>query len=742
MKQKIDIMWLKINIILILVLLVSGRMLIYGQNTEKKKGDSYFNAYSYAESIKEYEAIPNKTIEIYRRLAISYQKIGNTDKAEDYWKAVVESEERTTEDIYSYAFILSMNKKYSESERWMDEFIKLDDTDSRGRLWAENRGFYESLQQDNGRFQIESLEINNKQEDFGASYYKDKIVFVSTRQSIKMIKRQWNWNQLPFLDLFIAETDSNLQFKTIELFHRNINKKYHEGPASFNKAGDLMAFTRNNYQGKSKEGIIKLQLFTSEYTNEKWHNPVSMPFNSDDYSTGHPSYTPDGKMMYFASDMPGGFGGVDLYRIYRRADGSWTIPENLGDKINTEGDEMFPFVHPDGMIFFASNGLPGLGGLDIFCAQITEKGFGEPRNIGSPVNSNFDDFALILNDNQTSGYFSSNRSEGLGEDDIYSFRLLKPFKFDKLLRGRTMDMDSNILSNVRVNLYNEDGNQIATRYTNLEGNYEFVINEDKFYSIAGAKEGYKDGHNTADSHVENYLINRDLILDKIPKFSIYFLVTDSRTGKSIENVKIRFIDYIEHKNEIILTPKSGDIFRKLLGKEINDTISYEIALEKKGYMSETLLYNTRLYREGQYNIHEDLNFKMHKVEEGMDLSTIININPIYFDLNESYIRPDAAIELDKIVKVMNDNPNMEIELGSHTDCRGSFKYNMDLSDKRAKSSALYIKERISDPERIYGKGYGESKLINHCECEGSKNVPCTEEEHQLNRRTEFRILAM
>jgi len=728
--------------LLMLIAIFMSTMNIHAQKITLKKGNNYFKTYSYAESIEKYEAITDKTIEINRRLAESYFNIGKLDKSESYWKTVVETEGKTASDVYNYASVLSMNQKYKEAEYWMNEFNKLNPKDTRGQLWANNNGFYEKLLQDKGNFKIESLDVNSKQEDFGVSYYKDKVVFASTRQPIEMIKRRWNWNELPFLDLYVAEVDTNLQFKSYEKFYNNINKKYHEGPASFNKAGDFMAFTRNNYLGKSVEGIVKLQLYTAEYKDNKWQKPVPMPFNNNEYSVGHASLTADGKTMYFASDIPGGVGGVDLYRTHRNPDGSWTEPENLGKKINTEGNEMFPFVHPDGMLFFASNGLLGLGGLDIFVAQIKEDGFGKPENLGVPVNSSYDDFAFVMDDNQKSGYFSTNRPGGKGDDDIYLFRAAKEFKFGKILRGKAMDLDSNVLANVKVNLFDEGGNTLGTITTQKDGAYEFEIEQDKYYKLDGTKALYSDGHNTADSHTDEYIVYADLLLNKIPQFALYCVVTDAQNGDSLENVKIKFTNLIDKNSEIIHTPKTGDFYRKLEDKHLNDSISYELSFEKEGYMSETVVYNKKLYRTGQYNIHEDLDFALDRVEEGMDLSKIVHVNPIYFDLNKSNIRPDAAIELDKIVKVMNENPNMVVELGAHTDCRGTYKYNMSLSDRRAKASAQYIKERITNPDRIYGKGYGESRLINHCECEGSRKVPCTEEEHQMNRRTEFRIVKM
>ncbi len=715
---------------------------VFAQKYKLKKGANYFKTYSYSESIVKYEAVTEKTTEIYRRLAESYFNIGKVNKSEEYWAIVVAAPDKTASDVYRYASVLAMNKKYKESEKWMLEFNKLNGNDKRGQLWAKNEGFYEKLQYDKGRFKIENLHINTDQEDFGTSYYKDKIIFASTRQPIKMVKRHWNWNELPFLDIYIAKPDTNLQFLSLEKFYNKINKKYHEGPASFNQEGDFMSFTRNNYKGKSEEGIIKLQLFTSEYIDDKWQKPVPMTFNSSEYSVGHGSLTADGKTMYFASDMPGGFGGVDIYRIYRKPDGSWTDPENLGDKINTEGNEMFPFIHPDGMLFFASDGLLGLGGLDIFISKVLPDGFEEPENIGVPVNSSYDDFAFILNNKQESGYFSSNRSEGEGDDDIYLFKLLKPFHFGKLIRGTSMDMDSNILSKVKVNLYDDQKNVLGTIVTAENGKYEFPAEQDKYYSLDGTKMLYSNAYNTADTHTDEYIVYADLLLQKIPKFSLYCQITDEDSGDPLESVKITMHNNYTNETEVIITPASGDFYRDLDNKKLNDSISYDVILEKEDYLTESTTYKQVLYHEGQYNMHEALGFTMSRLEEGMDLADIIDINPIFFDFNKDNIRPDAAVELNKIVKLMIENPSIVIELGSHTDCRGSAGYNMDLSDRRAKASAKYIRDRIQNPDHIYGKGYGESKLINQCECEGKRVVPCTEEEHQQNRRTEFRLVKM
>ncbi len=713
----------------------------FAQNATVIKGEKSYNYYSYDQTIEKFEQITDKTTDIKRKLAESYYNIGDYIKSEDYYFQIMAAEDKTSHDVYQYAYVLAVNGKYPESEAWMNKYYASDKNDSRAAMHNSNPGFYNLLMKDKGQFSIKNLEINTVQEDFGAAYYNEKIVYSSTNNVIQPVKRIWNWNNLPFLDLYVADIDSSMQFSNIEKFRAKVNKKYHEGTASFSNDGTFMAFTRNNYGKKSSDDVIKLQLFTDEFVNGKWANPVSMPFNSIEYSVGHPTLTPDGKTMIFASDMPGGIGGVDLYVTYRIADSTWSTPKNLGKGVNTEGNEMFPFLHRDNILFFSSDGFPGLGGLDVFYVNAADlNAISKPENLGIPVNSSNDDFAFILDTPQKSGYFSSNRITGKGDDDIYAFKLLKPFIFEKIIKGTAYDTKGTILSNVTVNLYDNTGAIVGTHNTDETGKYEFKVKNYVLHKLKGTKSLYSEGQNTADASGEERIIISDLILEKVPTFSLYCQITDFETHEIIDSVHVSFINTLNMQTETILTPETGDFQRNLKDNKLNDKISYNLKMQKSGYLTETANYTKILDHEGQYNIHEDLKITLKKITVGSDLGKMFGIKPIYFDLNKSEIRPDAAVELDKIVVVMNENPSIEIELGSHTDCRGSYAYNEKLSDRRAKSSAAYIKARISNPDRIYGKGYGESQLINKCECEGSRKVPCTEEEHQQNRRTEFKIV--
>lgn len=732
------------NKILVGLFLLGTSLGLTAQTGKIKKAEKSYEGYSFGKSLERFEEITDKTPAMYRKMAASYFNVGDYDSAEENYAQLLTTEEKTAEDVFNYAQVLKVNEKYSLATQKMEEYKTMLATDSRVADHLSDKNYYEKLKKDVGRFKVDTLSINTKQEDFGPSFYKDQVVFASSREGVKSIRRKWNWNGLPFLNIYVADKGEDAQLSGATQFKKSFNKKYHEGPVSFNEDGTYMLFTRNNYKEKSSDDVVKLQLFSSQITeDEKWGDPVGVHFNSNEYSVGHASLTNDGKKMYFASDMPGGKGGVDIYVVDRNADGTWGTPTNLGDKINTEGNEMFPFIHENGMLFFASNGKAGLGGLDVFVAQIREdKSFGKVENVGAPLNTNMDDFGFILDKEMKKGYFSSNRIDGKGDDDIYSFQLLKPFTFGKIIKGIAKDKKGTVLASTTVSLYDEAGAVIESVTTGEDGAYSFTVDPDKKFKLDGTKEKYFDGENTADTHTDEDVIYADLELEKDPGLSLYCLITDHKTGVPLDSVKIKFVNNVKGTEEDILTPSTGDFMRPLKENKLNDRVSYNIVLEKDGYLAKTVTYNQLLDREGQYKIHESLDLTMDKMDVGMDLSKFIEISPIYFDYNKYYIRKDAAIELDKIVTVMNENPGMYVELGSHTDCRGSMKYNERLSDRRAKASAKYIASKITTPERIYGKGYGESQLINHCACEGRVKSKCSDEEHQANRRTEFRITKM
>ena len=745
---------------LIVIALLIFALTSVGQETsaKEKKAFEAYKGFSYSIAMEKYEEIGVTTIEQKRILAQTYWKLDSLNRAEKLFAEVVLEQAHSADDIYDYASVLRQNKKYSQSDEWMVKFSEMNGTDSRGIAYVNKIGYYEELQKNKDQFVIENLEVNSEQQDFGAIYYKDQIAFASSREGTKSILRRWNWNQLPFLDIYLADYE-NGNLKNPKIFHKKLNKKYHDGPLAFSKEGDFMVFTRNNYTEKSEDNIVRLKLFSSRLIDGEWSKPEPLPYNSSAYSCGHASISGDTKWIYFASDMPGGVGGVDIYKAPINEDGTFGEAVNMGREINTEGNELFPFIHPTNeMLFFSSDGKVGLGGLDVFVAQIkSDYSIGKVANVGVPINSNRDDFSFVLNEEMSSGFFSSNREGGKGDDDIYTYLLEKPFTFGVKVNVLSKDENNNLISGINLRLLDGLGGDLGLIQEEDENGVFFILPPSKGkYKIIGAKDDYLDALTVIEIEEGEEEVDAVLRFEKEPSLSLYALITDKSTNQPLEGVKITITDNLSGAIEKIITPNTGDYLRPLTDKKLNDTGSYNLNIEKEGYLGKVLTYTALFDRDGTYSIHTDLDLSLEPIALGGDLSKIIDINPIYFDLSKHFIRPDAAIELDKIVKVMNENPKMVIELRSHTDSRGSDKSNESLSDRRAKSSASYIAARISNSERIYGKGFGEYKP-NSITLEDGTEIVLTEEYinsfkvsnskkykelHQMNRRTEFIIIEM
>lgn len=715
----------------------------YGQGTQKR-ATKQFEKFAYETAAKRYEKAEAEelSLEEKRNLAYSYRQTNEWEKAEDLYSEILSSSESKPTDVYNYASILRENEKYAKSEKWMKRFSEMNVRDTRGKAYANKPDAYKSLLKNKGQFEINKLSISGDHQEFGVSYYtSDKVVFVSSDESTKPIFRRYNQTKLPFLNLYTADVKDNELSKS-KLLSKKIGARFHVGPVAFNKECDMMIFTGNGKK-KSEDGTFNLKLYLSHLESGKWEKPVELPFNSDQYSCGHATISSDGKWIYFASDMPGGMGGSDIYKAsYNKGDGSFGEPINAGEKINSEGNELFPFIHQKGgLLFFSSDGKVGLGGLDVFVAELkSDYSIGSVVNPGAPLNSNRDDFSFVANEEVKHGYLSSTRGDGMGSDDIYGVQILKPFRFGKTLKGLSTNKEGEPIPEVAIKLLNAEGEVMDSSISNIDGQFVFAIDKDGEYTVVGQKEKYFDGK-TALNTLENpdvSTLKAAVVLEKDPDISLYVLITDKKEGKPLDGVRIKLTDNMTGKTEEVTTPATGDYTKALAGKKLQDRGSYNIEFSKKGYGAKSVTYNVLFDKEGQYKVADEQDMTLEKVDVGVDIGKMLALKPIYFDSGKYKIKPDAAVELDKIVKFMNENTSAIIELGSHTDSKGSSQSNRRLSDRRAKSSADYIKERIKDPSRIYGKGYGEEKLINEC----GNGVNCPPEKHAENRRTEFILIKM
>lgn len=719
-----------------------------------KMADEAYSKYLYNDAIDGYESINQKKRDnlMLSKLADSYRLAGNSKKAETYYAQLEQKGGATSTDILRYAEVLKMNGKYDLAIAKMEQYNLQVPGEDRIIKHVTDKTYYVPLNEDKGQFALTNLKMNTSESDFGTSYLNDKVVFVSSRQGIGFTKYEYNWNVKNFLNLYSFVPDKSDKTKVSKIKHvtakGGINKKFHEGPATFNADGNLMIFTRDRYN-KTEElntnQVRVLELWWSEKdANGEWGKAQPMSFNNKEYNVGHGALTPDGRTLYFVSDMPGGDGESDIYYSTRNGDGTWSSPTNAGQNINTEGKEMFPFYHDKGMLFFASDGHAGIGGLDVFMATVSGTTFGTSKNLGSTLNSSMDDFAFILDKEMKTGYVSSNRDGGKGNDDIYAFDLLKPFKLTKRIEGIARERGKGtILPGAVIKLYGADNNVLAEVLADNNGYYSFDVDPDLDFKLTGDLDKYNQGKNTASTKTEEEVVKADLDLDRIPEIGLLCFVSDAKSGVPLEGAHLIFKDKTTGKEFAnVFTDKEGYWSKALEQAKINDKLSYDITVSKEGYLDKTLTFNHLIDKEGVIKVHNELDLTLGKIEVGTDIGKLIDINPIYFDLGKYNIRPDAAKELDKIVEVMNKYPSIVIELGAHTDCRSSYTSNEKLSDDRAKSSAAYIVSKGISQERIYGKGYGEKELLNDCKCEGSLKSTCSEEDHQKNRRTVFKIVKM
>ena len=702
-----------------------------GQSLKLKRANQKFDHLAYASAIKLYDDLlgsKNESQAMLYNLAMCYFRTNQMAKAADIFSKYVPNSLVSADEVFYFAQALKQSGKTEEGDSQLKKLYLLANSDLRAKSLIENQNYLDEIKARGEQYSLKNLAINTSGAEFGVYQYFDEFLFLSNRFESISVKREWSWDGTKFLDVFTANEANNELNETGML--NSICTKYHEGPLCFD-GGTGLYFTRNNAGNikHDENGIRNLSLFFGSVDKLGGISETLMPFCAAEYSVGHPALSPDRKTLYFASDMPGSK-GVDIYEVPILGYGKWGTPKKLEGNVNTDGDEMFPFVAEDGTLYFSSNGHVGLGGLDVF----RRKSNGDIQNLGQPLNSSSDDFAFVIKSNRRNGYVSSNRMGGKGGDDIYSF--LFTGHLDIRIEGVVTDKKTGAkIANAYVVIKDEKGKQIASVMTDAQGNYSIPALSGMTYTMEVKKEGFASETESLTTTDENVL--KDFQIESAGIEFVYE-VKDKSSGIPIEGVTIK-INNIKNKatiNVVTASNGSASVFDEKLN--LGDKVELEITLSKSGYLDKTIRVNVNVNSK-IINVSELMDIYMSKLVVGGDLNDLIAINPIYFDLGKWNIRKDAAVELDKIVKIMNEYPKMKVELGSHTDCRSSMSSNLKLSDKRAKASADYIKSKITNPSRINGVGYGESRLKVNCPCEGTVKSNCSEEEHQKNRRTEFII---
>ena len=736
---------------LLLICIITCATFSFSQNRKLKKADQYFNKLSYVAAIPIYEGLLGTKMDSPRmeaNLAFSYYQIGDMKKAVAYFQlAFSKGTDLSSEYMFYFAQALKQTGNYSESDKWMANFSQKNSTDLRAVSFNESPNYLSNINEKEAHVSIQLANLNSIYSDFGGyNFSKQKqLIFLSARKGT-LTRNTWSWNGENYLNYFSVNSQTSKVSVAGNI--KKLNSDYHEGPLCFNNDESIVYFTRNNLaHGKTKRdtnGIQNLKIIFATITKDgSFTDFRELAINSRYYSVGHPTISPDGKLLYFVSDMPGGLGGTDIYKAAILADGNIGIPENLGAKVNTNGNESFPFISANNQLFFSSNGHIGLGGLDIFVADIsTESIVSAIQHGGKLLNSNRDDFGFVLNKELTSGYFSSNRDGGVGSDDIYQFQIKKPFKFKTIIKGLVTDKENGKpIPFALVKIYDENNNVIAELKADEKGDFHTELEPITFFNMTVTANGFesKQKNVSTKDNIETISIE----LEKSKFVGVTFLIKELKTNEPIEGVKVVIKDNKTNKSLVNAeTDKTGTMKSVLDQLKVEDVVTVEITVTKPGFLSKKIIKEVKFNQSGFVDLTQEINLNLAKLTVGLDIASVIDIKPIYFDYGKYDIRKDAAIELNKIVRLMNEYPNLIIELGSHTDCRGSIAANNKLSDNRAKASANYIKSKIKNPNRIYGKGYGESKLKNGCACEGTVKSNCSEEDHQQNRRTEFIIIKM
>ncbi len=620
------------KITLILFLALAGTFFANGQNRNTKKADQYFERLEYIKAAEEYEKLVEKDKAddyVYKQLANSYYFINQTEKAEPYF-AKIAAETNDPEIIYSYAQTLKTNGKPQESNRWMEKFASMAPSDSRAVEFRKNPNYIPKLMESGEKYKVDLLqELASEYTDFGGTLLDGMIYFASSRNSNK---KKHGMTKEAFLDIYNARY-SNGTVTEIEPVKGDVNTKYHEAIVSFSPDGQRMYFDRNDYYrgkyNKDDEGINQLNIYYATLIDGMWKDIQKVPFNNSEYSVGHPAVSPDGKTLYFVSDMPGGNGDSDIYKVAINEDGTFGEPENLGGNINTEAKEVFPSIDENGTLYFSSNGHLGLGGLDVFYTEKKGAAFGTVKNMGSPINSPSDDFAFKYYNHKKTGFVSSNRNGNI--DNIYKVEELCSATIQAIVRNEYTKVP---LSGAEVTLFDANENKLSSKMTGNNGKVEFQV---------------------------------------------------------------------ECNNKFVLQAAKSDF-------EANSSIT-----------------NTKASQNPQVEIN------LRPIEEIIVEDRVV-LNPILFDFDKYNIKPQAALELDKLVQIMKKYPNMVIKVEGHTDNRGSADYNRDLSDKRAKATVQYVISQGIDASRISGQGFGEDRPVVDC------GDNCTEEEHAKNRRSDFIIV--
>jgi len=637
--------FLKIAFSFVIIILFTGNA--FSQKGKVAKANKNFDKYSYIDAREIYLSVVEsgyKSDEIYKKLGDTYYYNSEYKSALKWYLNLINEFPNDIDPVYYYrgAQCLKSAEEYEESDNMMKLYYKNGGNKIVVKNFSENPDYLNSISENKREFSIDTTSVNSELSDFGPSFYGDTIIFSSSQkdESGKLL----SWNGLPFLDLYQADMDEKGNLSNVTKLNGDVNTQYNESSTAITKDGKTLYFTRNNFiegkQGRDSNKTIRLKLYKATKSGDTfWGNVVELPFNGEEFSVAHPTLSNDENRLYFASDMEGTYGQSDLWYVNILEDHTYGIPVNLGETINTEERETFPFISNKNNLYFSSDGHVGLGGLDVFVTNLNDDGSvsGNVTNLGQPTNGTSDDFGFIINEENGLGFVSSNRSgdNGSVDDEIY----LINEKCTITVEGIVTDIDTGVLiPGAVVSLMDDLNKLVDSAIVGLDASFSFTADCSKQYALRVMKSQYTP------------------------------------------------------KEELVKTPSE------------KGNVMFPISLKLIGCPPN-------------------------------DLGCRLSLEPIYFGFDRFNIDSDAKVELAKILAAMQEYKELNIYIESHTDARGEDLYNELLSEKRAQSTLNWLVDQGIDRKRLSAKGYGEKKLVNEC----FNGIKCSEEDHQLNRRSVFII---
>lgn len=710
------------NILLVVICTTS-----FAQNSKLTVATEHQEAGYYEEAIAEFQKIlKNKNLKentsnsITKQLAFCYYAIHDYNKAEEYFTKYANNTPTDTSIYITYGqSLLAMNQS-DKAKNFYQTHLKSLNNKLLKQLYIDNYDWILNNANKKSDYQIKVTTIKTGGVSMGISEWsKGLIVGYPQLQSD---------NQTVFYNLGYIKRDSLDYSEPVNLSKQH-STSYYSGYPSSNQLQNVLYYTANSSEKKkfkenkketdySSKGVNILKIYSIKYENNEWGEKVELPFNSNEYSTTHPSISKNGKKLYFVSNKPGGYGGYDVYQSEFK-NNKWTVPINLGESINTPLDEMTPFIN-ENILYFSSKGHLGYGGSDVYQSTIANGAFSTPKNMGKNINSEFDDFSFYLTTSQLNGYLSSNRDSEKGKDNIYEM-ILNSFL--------VIDFDTKEpIENVLVNLDADD--DMNTTTTNKKGEWSpAMLSDQNKYTLYFDNPYYETKEFTS----ENINFNEAIKIVELKKITLSGNVVDQITKKNIEGAKVTLFEKDENdewiEKEVKLTKEDGEwMFYIRKDKE------YKIEIEKKEYMTNaTEVPAINSQDPDRAGIIKSLNPTNLQIKPKKNM--VLQINNIYFEYNKATLTKESLPILDNVYEFLKSNPDIKIELSAHTDCVGGDSYNLNLSTKRAKSAYIYLIKKGISKKKLVSKGYGKRKPLNPCE-EQKKD----KEIAAKNRRIEIKIL--